>query len=201
MRGSPTGRFRGICGCGGCGGRFCEEISLFLAQSEETAERLVQMGAPAERVRVTGNLKYDVRAATASALTEMMRERLPVRAKAGGCGKHAGGRGEDACWRRGLRCWRRSPDAVMVLAPRHPDRFDAVCGHDCERGLCVDAVRASSRRTAAERWLRGAYSSAGYDWGPGVDVRDWRRWRLWGGAWCRRVGIIRWSLRSLGCRW
>src|ERR1700730_39097 len=37
------------------------EVSLFLAQSEETAERLRKMGVAAERVRVTGNLKYDVR--------------------------------------------------------------------------------------------------------------------------------------------
>ena len=91
MRGSRTGRFRGICGCGGFGGRLLEKISLFLAQSEETAERLVQIGAPAERVRVTGNLKYDVRRAEASALTEMLRERLLVGAQADGCGEHAGG--------------------------------------------------------------------------------------------------------------
>ena len=38
------------------------KVSLYLAQSEETAERLMRIGAPAERVRVTGNLKYDVRA-------------------------------------------------------------------------------------------------------------------------------------------
>jgi 3-deoxy-D-manno-octulosonic-acid transferase len=39
---------------------FLEMISLFLAQSRETAGRLVKIGAPAERVKVTGNLKYDV---------------------------------------------------------------------------------------------------------------------------------------------
>ena len=39
---------------------FLEMISLFLAQSNETAERLVKIGAPPERVRVMGNLKYDV---------------------------------------------------------------------------------------------------------------------------------------------
>ncbi len=38
------------------------EVTLFLAQSEETAERLRRMGVAAERVRVTGNLKFDVRA-------------------------------------------------------------------------------------------------------------------------------------------
>src|SRR6185437_3387568 len=51
-----------------------EKISLFLAQSGETAERLVRIGAPAERVRVTGNLKYDLREGRESALVAMLRE-------------------------------------------------------------------------------------------------------------------------------
>src|ERR1700722_17137680 len=38
---------------------FLEKISLYLAQSKESAERMVEIGAPAERVRVMGNLKYD----------------------------------------------------------------------------------------------------------------------------------------------
>src|SRR5271170_27709 len=47
---------------------FLEMISLFLAQSRETAERLVKIGAPVGRVKVTGNLKYDVRVGGESAL-------------------------------------------------------------------------------------------------------------------------------------
>jgi 3-deoxy-D-manno-octulosonic-acid transferase len=38
-------------------------VSLFLAQSEEDARRLVAMGARESSVRAIGNLKYDVRAA------------------------------------------------------------------------------------------------------------------------------------------
>ena len=74
---------------------FLQEISLFLAQSKETAERLVKIGAPVERVKVTGNLKYDVRIGNASALTEVLRERLPVGAKVLVCGSTLEGRGED----------------------------------------------------------------------------------------------------------
>jgi 3-deoxy-D-manno-octulosonic-acid transferase len=104
---------------------FLQEISLFLAQSKETAERLVKIGAPVERVRVTGNLKYDVRIGNASALTEMLRERLPVRAKVLVCGSTLEGEEQillDA-WPAVLAT---EPNAVMVLAPRHPDRFAAV---------------------------------------------------------------------------
>ena len=42
-------------------GPLLREVSLFLAQSEETAGRLRAMGVAAERVGVSGNLKYDVR--------------------------------------------------------------------------------------------------------------------------------------------
>src|SRR5277367_2140236 len=48
---------------------FLEMISLYLAQSKESAERLLEIGAPAERVRVMGNLKYDVQAKEASPVT------------------------------------------------------------------------------------------------------------------------------------
>ncbi len=104
---------------------FLQEISLFLAQSKETAERLVKIGAPVERVKVTGNLKYDVRIGNASALTEVLRERLPVRAKVFVCGSTLEGEEKillDA-WSAVLAA---EPNAVMVLAPRHPDRFAAV---------------------------------------------------------------------------
>jgi 3-deoxy-D-manno-octulosonic-acid transferase len=120
-----------------------EEVSLFLAQSEETAERLRRIGAPAERVRVTGNLKYDVRAGGESALTEMLRGRLDGDARVVVCGSTADG--EE---RMLLEAWpavlAAEPGAVMVLAPRHPDRFRAVAELVEERGLAV--VRASEFR-------------------------------------------------------
>jgi 3-deoxy-D-manno-octulosonic-acid transferase len=106
---------------------FLEMISLFLAQSRETAERLVKIGAPVERVRVTGNLKYDVRVRSESALTKMLREKLPVGARVVVCGSTL--EGEEKIL---LEAWpallAKEPNAVMVLAPRHPDRFSGVAG-------------------------------------------------------------------------
>lgn len=120
-----------------------EEVSLFLAQSEETAGRLRRMGAPAERVRVTGNLKYDVRAGGESALTEMLRGRLAGDAYVVVCGSTA--HGEE---RMLLEAWpallAAEPAAVMVLAPRHPDRFGLVAGLVAANGFAV--VRASEFR-------------------------------------------------------
>jgi len=122
---------------------FLEKISLFLAQSTETAERLVKMGAPAERVRVIGNLKYDVRVGGDSAVTEMLRERLPVEAKVVVCGSTLEGEEQAllAAWPGTLAA---EPNAVMVLAPRHPDRFAAVAGMVAGSGFAL--IRASEFR-------------------------------------------------------
>jgi len=116
------------------------KVSLYLAQSEETAERLVRMGAPAERVRVTGNLKYDLRASGESGLVAMLRERLPEGARVVVCGSTL--EGEE---RMLLEAWPAvlgaEPRAVMVLAPRRTERFDAVAALVTASGFGV--VRAS----------------------------------------------------------
>ena len=41
--------------------RVLSEIDLFMAQTGDDAQRLREIGAPTERVRVSGNLKFDVR--------------------------------------------------------------------------------------------------------------------------------------------
>ena len=123
-----------------------EKISLFLAQSEETAERLVRIGAPAERVRMTGNLKYDLRESRESELVTMLRAHLPAGARVVVCGSTL--EGEERVL---LEAWpailAAEPDAVMVLAPRHPDRFAAVAGMVEDGGFAL--VRASEFRQQA----------------------------------------------------
>jgi 3-deoxy-D-manno-octulosonic-acid transferase len=120
-----------------------ERVSLFLAQSEENARRLVRIGARAERVRVTGNLKYDVRAARESAMTKLIAERLPNGTKVVVAGSTL--EGEEKML---LEAWPRvleaAPGAVMMLAPRRPERFAAVAGLVDESGAAV--VRASELR-------------------------------------------------------
>ncbi|MEO6909390.1 MAG: 3-deoxy-D-manno-octulosonic acid transferase [Edaphobacter sp.] len=119
------------------------KISLYLAQSAETAERLVRMGAPAERVRVTGNLKYDLRESHESLLVAMLRAQLPAEARVVVCGSTLEGEEEMllAAWPAVLAV---EPEAVMVLAPRHPDRFAAVAVMIDGSGFT--AVRASEFR-------------------------------------------------------
>jgi 3-deoxy-D-manno-octulosonic-acid transferase len=103
-----------------------EEISLFLAQSTETAERLVRIGAPAERVRLTGNLKYDVQSPNAGTMTRRI-ESLRREAKLIVAGSTLEGE-EDALLAAWPTIHTAQPDAALLIAPRHKDRFDAVEG-------------------------------------------------------------------------
>ena len=103
---------------------FLEPLSRVLAQSESDAERLVDLGCLPERVTVAGNLKFDVRAAEPSEATRLLtalRHRLRL-IVAGSTLE-----GEEAAlidaWPRLLAA---DPWLVLVLAPRHPERFEAV---------------------------------------------------------------------------
>jgi 3-deoxy-D-manno-octulosonic-acid transferase len=100
-----------------------------------------------------GNLKYDVRVGSESELTKMLRERLPAGAKVLVCGSTL--EGEEAML---LEAWRAviaaEPDAVMVLAPRHPDRFAAVAAMVAANGFRW--VRASEFRVRSEAVTSGS---------------------------------------------
>src|SRR5580698_9109118 len=101
-----------------------EKVSLFLAQGEESAERLREIGAPAEQVKVSGNLKYDMQPNENTAMVNVLRFLLRRRklVVAGSLLE-----GEEALL---LDCWweirSKVPEAVLLLAPRHKERFERV---------------------------------------------------------------------------
>jgi 3-deoxy-D-manno-octulosonic-acid transferase len=105
---------------------FLEMISLFFAQSTESAERLVRIGAPSERVKVMGNLKYDVRAGEASQMTQRIGSLL-VQTRLIVAGSTLAGE-EEALLAAWPAIQKAVPDAALLIAPRHPDRFDEVLG-------------------------------------------------------------------------
>jgi 3-deoxy-D-manno-octulosonic-acid transferase len=105
---------------------FLKMTSLFLAQSRETAERLVKIGAPPERVKVMGNLKYDVQAREASAMTKRIGSLLSG-ARLIVAGSTLAGE-EEALLAAWPAIHQTVPDAALMIAPRHPDRFEEVLG-------------------------------------------------------------------------
>jgi 3-deoxy-D-manno-octulosonic-acid transferase len=67
--------------------RVLQDAGMFLAQTPTDAERLQEMGAPEERVEVTGNLKYDVAAPAVSPFGAWLGKR--VSRNAGRCSLQA----------------------------------------------------------------------------------------------------------------
>ena len=102
------------------------QCSVIAAQSQADADRFLALGAPASRVRVMGNLKFDIELPAALiARGRELRERLgaqrPVWVAAS---THEGE--EQAVLDAHIILRRSFPDAVLILVPRHPQRFDAV---------------------------------------------------------------------------
>ena len=110
-------------------GRVLRMVTIFLAQSEEDARRLLAMGACAESVQAIGNLKYDVRAVQEGRMVQQILKWADGRSVfvAGStCGLDPDGPNTQEeqivadAWDRALRARK---DSILVLAPRHPERF------------------------------------------------------------------------------
>jgi 3-deoxy-D-manno-octulosonic-acid transferase len=112
-------------------------IDVFCAQTKEDSRRLCEIGAPAGRVHVAGNLKFDLQPPDALPLVAQLRAAI-----------HAGGaepvivagstvEGEEEGL---LREFKRLVEtelatALLILAPRHPERFGQVMAQVARAGL------------------------------------------------------------------
>jgi 3-deoxy-D-manno-octulosonic-acid transferase len=100
-------------------------VSIFLAQSQEDVKRLKAIGAPPGRVSFAGNLKFDVRSAEPAPITTTLREKLPTGTRVLVCGSTLEGE-EEILLDAFHQLLKTIPDCVMILAPRHPERFGRV---------------------------------------------------------------------------
>ena len=116
--------------------RVLRNVDLFLAQTEEDARRLVAIGADAARVQVSGNLKFEVKPL----------EQVPfVRNLKNAIGSAGAGpvlvagstvEGEEELLLKAFHSVvERIPTALMILAPRHKERFESVASLLKESGL------------------------------------------------------------------
>jgi 3-deoxy-D-manno-octulosonic-acid transferase len=119
------------------------KVSLWMAQSDEDARRLVAMGADPATVKSTGNLKFDVRAPKQSRVAELIKEVAAGRPIVV-AGSTLDGKPQDEelilinAWNGALRNDLR---VLLVLAPRHPDRFAGVQTLAAASGRSVTATR------------------------------------------------------------
>ncbi len=107
--------------------RILSQVDLFLAQTSEDVRRLHSIGAPVDRVHKSGNLKFDVPLPPATPIVASLRSAFE---KAGVgpvfvCGSTV--QDEEPLLLRAFQNVIASyPKAMMILAPRHPERFAEV---------------------------------------------------------------------------
>jgi 3-deoxy-D-manno-octulosonic-acid transferase len=108
--------------------RVLENVDLFCAQAEEDARRLREIGAPSERVQVAGNLKFDATPPASVAMVEQVR--IAIQQGGAGpvivCGSTVPGEDEQLVSDFAVFFRGRAAPMLLLLAPRHPERFEAV---------------------------------------------------------------------------
>jgi 3-deoxy-D-manno-octulosonic-acid transferase len=120
--------------------RVLDQVALFAMQSEEDARRIIAMGARADRVLVTGNLKMEAPPAEAGA-DHLWRRLLHLGPEpvwvAGSTHRGEEALVLDAC----LELRRGGQPLCLILAPRHPERVEEV--ESLARGRGFAPVRRS----------------------------------------------------------
>ncbi len=103
------------------------ELTAVIAQNAEDGERFVELGLPRARLCVSGSIKFDIEldsALVAQARRQKAAWQLDNRSIWIGASTHAG---EDEILLHAHRQLRAvCADALLILVPRHPERFDAV---------------------------------------------------------------------------
>jgi len=103
-----------------------QTVHLLLSQGKADAERFIALGMPPERVVVTGNIKFDLELPS-----DLNQRSLVLREQLGGerliwvaASTHGGE--EEIILQAHALVRQRYPQALLILVPRHPERFNTV---------------------------------------------------------------------------
>ena len=110
-------------------------VSLLAAQTREDAERFIAIGARNGRTHVVGNIKFDIEVnpAVIDHGRELRSSFGSARAAWIAGSTHAGEEEQVLAAQEILHA--AAPDTLLILVPRHPDRFGAVAELLSRRGL------------------------------------------------------------------
>jgi 3-deoxy-D-manno-octulosonic-acid transferase len=121
--------------------RVLRHVTVFGMRSEEDARRMIALGAPPERVVITGNVKHEP-LGDVSGVAELWSRLLGLRPSQPVWIAGSTHRGEEAIVLDAHAAAKRvHADVVLVLAPRHPERVPEVV--ELVRGRGWPAVRRS----------------------------------------------------------
>lgn len=125
-------------------GRALRTVTCVAAQSSEDARRFVVLGARQEQVCALGNLKFDIHPPDPAPLLAAFHAHVPAgRVTWIAASTHEGE--EQAVIDLHARVLERYPDALLLWAPRHPERFAKV-----EASVRAQGWRVATR--SAEQW-------------------------------------------------
>jgi len=120
------------------------KITLLAAQGERDAKRFVSLGMPVRQIQVTGSIKFDIK------LSASLQEQAAVMRRDFGTDRPvwiaaSTHEGEDNQLLDAFAQVRKlHPDTLLVLVPRHPERFDRAAELASQSGFHI--VRRSERR-------------------------------------------------------
>lgn len=114
-----------------------QKIDVIAAHGKADADRFIALGAPKDRVIVTGNLKFDLEvprdlADKASVLREALGKERFIWIAAS---THEGE--EEIVLTAHKKIMKTNPQALLILVPRHPDRFDSAAALCQQQELTV----------------------------------------------------------------
>ena len=121
------------------------ELSLIAVQTQTEAQRFLTLGARPECVEVTGSIKFDLKIDAellqrADALRQQWQATTrPIWIAAS---THAGE--DEIILAAHHQLLKSRPDALLILVPRHPERFNAV------HNLCMNQSLTTRRRSTGE---------------------------------------------------
>jgi len=127
---------RGYARLGGITQSMLRDIAIVAAQNAQDGERFVALGLPRERLQVTGSVKFDLTIdAALQARAQQLRDVIGARPVWIAASTHAG---EDEILLAAQRdVLKRNPDALLILVPRHPERFNTVANLIAAAGLSM----------------------------------------------------------------
>ncbi|GGO78036.1 3-deoxy-D-manno-octulosonic acid transferase [Marinobacterium nitratireducens] len=135
---------RGYRRFGGLTRPMLQRLHRVVAQHHADGERFVELGLPPDRLSVSGSIKFDIeiRQEWQDAGQRLRRSWGEARPVLVAGSTHEG---EDSLLFDALKTLRsRHPNLLLVLVPRHPERFDSVYQQ------CLDAGLAAARHSLSE---------------------------------------------------
>lgn len=114
------------------------KVTSVVAQTSADADRFVELGLERNRIRVAGNLKFDIPATDGGTVQDDELENLfqaPGRKVWLAASTHDGE--EQIILESHAAILARIPDCLLIIAPRHPERFNLVAGLARKAGFRV----------------------------------------------------------------